>query len=207
MAPVEGQPFLSYLFDYWIGQGIRRFIVSTGHLANVIESYFGNNYRSATVAYVRELSPLGTGGALRYALECVNWESELVLMANGDTWFPANLQQLFADAVQQGSPITLALKKLEKNERYGGVAISKHGQITDFGVTTNGPSLINAGCYLLNVSAIKKALAHMPDTFSLESEFLVPFASNGMVGSSVQDQPFLDIGIPEDYRRASEFLL
>ena len=207
MAPVAGCPFLAYLLDYWIGQGIQRFVISTGHLANVIVSHFGNTFRSASITYVQETSPLGTGGALRLALNSVTWANELALMANGDTWFPVQLQQLRVDAVQQGTPITLALKRLEKNDRYGGVAIGAMGEITTFGEKTTGASYINAGCYLFNVAVIKKALTDMPATFSLENDFLVPFASQGFVGSSIQDQPFLDIGIPEDYKRASEFLI
>lgn len=206
MAPVAGCPFLAYLLDYWIEQGIQRFVISTGHLARVIESHFGNTYRSARITYVHEQSPLGTGGALRLALNSVTWANDLALMANGDTWFPVQLQQLCADAVQQGTPITLAIKRLEKNDRYGGVTIGAKGQITAFGEKTSGGSYINAGCYLFNVSAIKKAFAAMPDAFSLENDFLVPFASQGLVGSCIQDQPFLDIGIPEDYQRAPEFL-
>lgn len=205
MAPVAGRPFLAYLLDYWIGQGIKRFIISTGHLASVIESHFGNAYRSVSITYVHEKSPLGTGGALRLVLNRVTWANEQVLMANGDTWFPAQLQQLCADAVQQGTPITLALKRLEKNDRYGGVAVGSEGQITSFGEKSTGPSYINAGCYLFNAPAIKNSLSSMPDAFSLENDFLVPFASKGLVGSCIQDQPFLDIGIPEDYQRAPEF--
>ena len=205
MAPVAGRPFLAYLLDYWIGQGIDRFVISTGHLASVIESHFGETYRTASVTYVHEKSPLGTGGALRLVLNSVTWANEKVLMANGDTWFPVQLQQLCADATQQGSPITIALKRLDKNDRYGGVAIGSEGQITAFGEKAAGGMYINAGCYLFNVPAIKSALSNMPDTFSLENDFLVPLASQGLVGSCVQDQPFLDIGIPEDYQRASEF--
>ena len=206
MAPVVGRPFLAYLLDYWIGQHIRSFVISTGHLASVIESYFGSAYRSAVIAYVHEESPLGTGGALRLALNSVTWANERILMANGDTWFPVQLQQLYADAVQQGTPITLALKRLDKNERYGGVTIGSEQQITAFGVKAEGSSYINAGCYLIKAPAIKNALSTMPDAFSLENDFLVPLALQGLVGSCIQEQPFLDIGIPEDYQRAPEFL-
>jgi D-glycero-alpha-D-manno-heptose 1-phosphate guanylyltransferase len=206
MAPVAGRPFLAYLLDYWIGQGIKHFVISTGHLASVIESHFGNAYRTARITYVHEQSPLGTGGALRLALNSVTWANELALVVNGDTWFPVQLQQLHADAVHQGTPITLSLKRLEKNDRYGGVAISTEGKITAFGEKATGGSYINAGCYLLNVSAIKKALACISTNFSLENDFLGPFASKGFVGSSIQDQPFLDIGIPADYHRAAVFL-
>lgn len=197
MAPVGEHPFLAYLLDYWIGQGIQRFVISTGHLASVIESHFGSTYRSASITYVHEQFPLGTGGALRLVLESVTWANELALMANGDTWFPVQLQQLCADAVQQGTPITLALKKIEKNDRYGGVAIGAEGHITAFGVEANGASYINAGCYLFNVSALKNAFAGMPATFSLENDFLVPFASQGFVGSSIRTSHFWTSASPK----------
>jgi D-glycero-alpha-D-manno-heptose 1-phosphate guanylyltransferase len=206
MATVGGRPFLAYLLDYWIGQGIQRFVLSTGHLASVVESYFCDSYRNASITYVREQSPLGTGGALRLALESVSWANATALMANGDTWFPVVLKQLCADAEQQNAPITLALKRFEKNDRYSVVDLSADGRIKSFGIKSAGDSYINAGCYLFNVDELKKTLARMPDAFSLENDFLVPYAANGLVGSSVQDQPFLDIGIPEDYQKASDFL-
>lgn len=206
MAPVVGRPFLAYLMDYWIGQGVQRFVISTGYLASVIETYFGSAYRSSKITYVHEHSPLGTGGALRLALNRASWEKELILVSNGDTWYPVNLKQLFADALEVGTPITLALKRLEKNERYGGVELSSDRKVTAFGVKAAGPVYINAGSYLLNVASTKKALSDLPESFSLESDFLVPFAASGMVGASVQNQPFLDIGIPDDYQRAEEYL-
>jgi D-glycero-alpha-D-manno-heptose 1-phosphate guanylyltransferase len=206
MASVAGRPFLTYVLDYWIRHEIRSFVISTGYLANVIKSYFGDEYQGATITYVHEESPLGTGGALRLVLNKLKWSNELVLMANGDTWFPVQLEQLSADAQVQGTPITLSLKKLENNDRYGGVELNQNGQVTTFGKMTNGPSYINTGICLLDIEIIKKALLNQPESFSLENDFLPLFAASGMVGGSIQDQPFLDIGIPEDYERAPEFL-
>lgn len=206
MAPISGRPFLSYLLNYWISQGIQRFVLSTGHLGNIVQAYFGETYRDTTIDYVHEQSPLGTGGALRLALNSVRWANDTALMANGDTWFPVDLKQLCADAKQQNAPITLALKAIEKNDRYGGVVVSSDGKIKLFGSKSEGLTYINAGCYLLNVNTIKQALAGMPETFSLENDFLSPYAANGLVGSSLQDKPFLDIGVPDDYQKASNFL-
>lgn len=206
MAPISGRPFLAYLLDYWISQGIHRFVLSTRHLGNIVQAYFGETYRDTTIDYVREQSPLGTGGALRLALNSVRWANETALMANGDTWFPVDLKQLCGDAKQQNAPITLALKAIEKNDRYGGVDVSADGKIKLFGIKSEGAIYINAGCYLFNVVTLKQALAGMPGAFSLENDFLAPYATKGLVGSSLQDQPFLDIGIPEDYQKASDLL-
>ena len=36
MAPIRGRPFLEYQMDYWIDQGISRFILSVGYLNELI---------------------------------------------------------------------------------------------------------------------------------------------------------------------------
>lgn len=207
MAPISGRPFLSYLLNYWISQGIQRFVLSTGHLGNIVQAYFGETYRDTTIDYVHEQSPLGTGGALRLALNSVRWANDTALMANGDTWFPVDLKQLCADAKQQNAPITLALKAIEKNDRYGGVVVSSDGKIKLFGSKSEGLTYINAGCYLFNVATLKQELIGLPEAFSLENDFLVNYAANGYVGSSIQDKSFLDIGIPEDYQKAAGLLI
>ncbi|MEY4717913.1 MAG: hypothetical protein RL563_531 [Pseudomonadota bacterium] len=206
MAPIAGRPFLEYLLDYWISQGIRRFVLSSGYLGHVIQAHFGNSYRSAVIDYVHEQSPLGTGGALRLALNETPWANEMALMANGDTWFPVDLTQMCCEASQQKVPITLALKTMKQNDRYGGVEVGANGKITSFGIKSEGVTLINAGCYLFDVATLRQALADMPEAFSFENDFLVVYAANGHVGSSIQDQPFLDIGIPEDYQKTLDLL-
>jgi D-glycero-alpha-D-manno-heptose 1-phosphate guanylyltransferase len=205
MASVAGRPFLEYLMDYWIRQEIQSFIISTGYLADVIRSHFGTEYCGATITYVHEDSPLGTGGALRLALNSLTWTNKVVLMANGDTWFPIQLDRLCADAQVQGTPITLSIKKLEKNDRYGGVQLDQSGKVATFGNMIDGPCYINAGACLLDIAVLKRELLGQPESFSLENDFLPQFAKNGMVGASIQEKPFLDIGIPEDYQRAPEF--
>jgi D-glycero-alpha-D-manno-heptose 1-phosphate guanylyltransferase len=203
MASIAGRPFLAYLLDYWISQGVQRFVLSTGYLGDIVRGYFGEAYRNARIDYVHESSPLGTGGALQLALNAVAWTGEMALMANGDTWFPVNLQQFCNDARQQNLPIVLALKAIEKNDRYGSVELDGSGKVKAFGIKSDGLIHINAGCYLFDVEILKQALAGRPESFSLENDFLNQYAANGMVASSVQDQPFLDIGIPDDFRKAS----
>ena len=206
MAPVGDRPFLAYLLDHWIGQGIQRFRLSTGYLADVIESHFGDSYRGASVEYIHEKSPLGTGGALRLALDIADWSNDMAVIANGDTWFPVSLERLSADAMRQKTPVTLAIKSVAENSRYGVVSLDENGKIFSFGTQADGSCLINGGCYLINTRKIKSELSGMPVSFSFENDFLVSYAERGHVGSSLQSQPFLDIGIPDDYRRAAGFM-
>jgi D-glycero-alpha-D-manno-heptose 1-phosphate guanylyltransferase len=56
MAPVNGRPFLEHLLDYWIGQGIDRFVLSVGYRHEVVERHFGSRYRSTEIDYAVEAS-------------------------------------------------------------------------------------------------------------------------------------------------------
>ena len=73
-----------------------------------------------------------------------------------------------------------------------------------FGIETNGNCLINGGCYLLDVKTVNQKMIEFPEMFSLETDFLELMAIQGRVAASVQDCPFIDIGIPEDYRKATQ---
>jgi len=112
-----------------------------------------------------------------------------------------------ADAVAAGQPITLALKPMPKNDRYGGVTADKRGRVTEFGLETKARSLINGGCYLVDSQALTDPLRDFPERFSLELDFLAPMAREGKIAPSIQNATFLDIGIPDDYATASRILV
>ena len=63
MAPVNGRPFLELLLEYWMGQGVRRFVLSVGYLSEAITRHFGSRWGGAALDYSIESEPLGTGEA------------------------------------------------------------------------------------------------------------------------------------------------
>ncbi|MHB8727682.1 MAG: nucleotidyltransferase family protein [Sulfuricaulis sp.] len=207
MAPVEGRPFLEYLLDYWVDQGIERFVLSTGYLGHLIKGYFGRRFRASKIEYIHESTPLGTGGAVRLALREANWHGKQLVLINGDTWFEADVKRLVHDAERHQKPVTITLKAIEANDRYGGVAVNREGLVTRFGVRHPGKMLINTGCYLLAVSEVESIMKDYPGNFSFEEDLLKACAETGQVAASIQDRQFLDIGVPEDYRRAAEFVV
>jgi D-glycero-alpha-D-manno-heptose 1-phosphate guanylyltransferase len=206
MAPVSGRPFLEFLLDYWIDQGVSHFVLSVGHKGNLIKDHFGTSYKNAAVSYVHETTSLGTGGAIKYALEMIKWSSDYILLANGDTWFEADLSKLVNATRQLGKPVTIVLTHIEKNDRYGGVTIDEGGLVTAFGVEKKKNCLINVGCYLLDRHEFYDVCSAYPPKFSFEENFLIPLATKNLVASSVQKFPFLDIGIPADYHKASDIV-
>jgi D-glycero-alpha-D-manno-heptose 1-phosphate guanylyltransferase len=206
MAPVSGRPFLEYLLDYWIDQGMRRFVLSIGYKGDYIRKHFGACYRNTKVSYVHESSPLGTGGAIRMVLQEIPWNGDYMLLANGDTWFEVDLPAFVLAACTHRKPVTIALKTMESSDRYSGVTVDDSGLITAFGVHGRNNCLINAGCYLLELDALSRLLRNYPEQFSFEEDLLKLLAAKKQVASSLQNNVFLDIGIPEDYQKATEIV-
>lgn len=199
MAPVKGKPFIQYLMDYWVFHGARRFVLSIGYMGEKIKEYFGDSYRNCSIEYVFEPEPLGTGGAVRKALTEIQWQSPYVMLINGDTWFEVQSDHLLHAAQAQNLPISIALKPIEKNDRYGAVSLDESSRIDAFDIGEIKHCLINGGCYALLVSEVLAGLAPYPEKFSFERDYLVEMAKERLIASSIQDVPFLDIGIPEDY--------
>jgi D-glycero-alpha-D-manno-heptose 1-phosphate guanylyltransferase len=63
---------------------------------------------------------------------------------------------------------------------------------------------INGGIYLVNRQFFESR--QLPAVFSLEKELLAKEAGTSVLKGVVFDDPFIDIGIPEDYRRAGSVM-
>lgn len=206
MAPINGIPFLEYQIRYLIKQGIDRVVISTGYKGEIISNYFGGQFCGVPIQYVHEDSPLGTGGALNKVVNNANCgDKDYFLLVNGDTWFEANLQELMEIVERLKKPITMALKYMDVNDRYGGV-IADGDIVKRFTEEKNNCSLINAGWYILNKTYLQAHLNKFPAKFSFEADLLRPLALEGAVAAVIQNNKFLDIGVPEDYFRAASVI-
>ena len=205
MALIRGRPFLEYQMDFWISQGVTKFILSVGYLKQTIIDHFGGSYRTASINYFVEDEPLGTGGALLFAAQGL---TETFLVLNGDTFFEVNLNNLIAFHKKQQSELTLSLFKSNQLGRYMGVDLEDSGEILSLQSGGNELTLLaNGGVYLVNPLALKR-LNYKPYTkSSLENDLLPKFISlgGGLYGLESSGK-FIDIGLPEDYYRAQKIL-
>ncbi len=210
MAPVNGKPFIAYVIDYFRAQGIEKFIFSLGYRHEVIQQYLDTQYAypghepAITFRYSVEQQPLGTGGAIRMA--CGLAEEKTVLVLNGDTLFKVNAFQMADFHHSREADCTLALKPMNDFDRYGVVALQEDGRVTDFQEKRfYAEGLINGGVYALNPAGL--LTTGLPEQFSFEKDWLEPGVGNRGIYGIVQDEYFIDIGIPADYERAQAELL
>ena len=197
MAPVAGRPFLEILLISLARKGFSRVIVSLGYMADKVISHFGNHYAGMDLVYEVEQVPLGTGGAVRQAM--TRCQSSGVFVFNGDTYLDLEVAQVQAHWDANGAPIIVA-REVPDTARYGGLQISA-GRVTGFSEKgLSGPGLINAGCYVLSPDALDRFQPGYP--FSLETDFLAPGVTAERFDLFVTQGAFIDIGVPDDYRRA-----
>lgn len=196
MAPVNGQPFLAILVKRLIRSNINDIVLSVGYNQEVIRDFFGDgSLLGVTIKYSAEESPLGTGGAIKAAME--QFPADRYLIMNGDSYFDNNVLELLAYHQTKQAAITLALAEVADKSRYGSVEINKDGTISSFSEKgADGSGTINAGVYVLERSVIKS----FPDAVcSFESDVLPIMIGKKLYGFCQQGF-FIDIGVPEDYR-------
>lgn len=199
MAPVYGKPFLSYVMDRLVEAGLERIVLATGYKHEVIEAWFGAQYRGADIIYSHEDTPLFTGGAILQAARLL--ESDDFIVLNGDTLFDIDFAQLYAFHTSHKAHLSIALRHVEDTSRYGSV-ICKDYRIMAFSekAESHGAGDINGGIYA--VSRPWLLTQDLPVKFSFEKELMQPLAGQeGFYGLSFSTY-FIDIGIPEDYWRA-----
>ena len=119
MAPVNGKPFLFYVLNWLKDYDIERIILSTGYRSESISDYFGGYFSGLPLEYVVEHKPLGTGGAIRFAMQKSYQDNVLVL--NGDTWFPVKLDRFFLFHNRMKNQFSIGLKHMKDFSRYGSV--------------------------------------------------------------------------------------
>ena len=203
MAPVHNKPFLAYIIAYLESYGIERFIFSLGYKHEVITKYLTMHFPRLNAELVVEEEPLGTGGGIK--LGCEKAMSKDVIVANGDTLFKADIRILTKLHLSHKADCTLALKPMHNFDRYGVVELNEDNTIQSFKEKQHyKEGLINGGLYALNVQHFLNE--NLPQKFSFEKAYLEVFYDKRKMLGSVQDQYFIDIGIPADYERAQKEL-
>ena len=203
MAPVAGKPFLYFVIEHLKKQGVDKFIFSLGYKHEMIEEWLNEEYPSLAIQSSVEDEPLGTGGAIKLA--CGLATEKNVLILNGDTLFKIDAAKLFDFHDRFGADCTLSLKPMHNFNRYGLVEINKDHSISSFKEKQQYESgLINGGVYLLDRDRFLKE--DLPLKFSFENDYLEKYFDKRKMYAVVQDEYFIDIGIPEDYERAQKEL-
>lgn len=201
MAPILNKPFL----DYQIKE-IRKYFPTdriyllTHYLSEIIEEYYKQD---KLIQIIKEENPLGTGGSVKNAITHLNlsFDSELLIL-NGDTFIQPNLSSF----IQNKNENISILGSFQKNcSRYGALN-TKDDKIISFKEKDKNciDSYINGGCYYFNDLSFFQNI--IDESFSIEDRFKQYLDDGGTIRIYKYNGIFIDIGIPEDYKKMIEHM-
>ena len=205
LAPIGDKPFLDYVLLDLAAAGFRDVVLCLGYKAEIVrEAYEHRAVDKLRISYSCESSPLGTGGALRYASRLIH--SEVFLLLNGDSLLELDYAGFLKAHARSGALVTMALATSDQPGRYGTVHVAANGEVTNFKEKSDagGSTLINGGVYAMNRDVMKR-IRPSDEPVSLERDILPKLVGHGLFGF-VADSFFIDIGVPADYERAQMLL-
>lgn len=199
LAPVDGQPFLMRQLDSLAARGVGRFVLALGHQAALVQSAAAGWPLRPHIEWVVEPAPLGTGGAIVFAMRETGLTEALV--ANGDTFLGGDLSAMLTPLAADEA-VRMSVVTVPDRGRFGGVSIDAAGRVERFlEKGAQGPGPVNAGFYRVRASALPR---QTDTSFSFETAMLPTLAQARQLSAVQIDGDFIDIGVPQDYWRYCE---
>lgn len=176
LIPVNGKPISEYQIDWLMKEGgVDSVTFACGYKWEKLKEHYGESFKGIPIDYSVEDSPLGTGGAVKKALEHSKSE-DLVAIVNGDIITDLPLGKM-VEAHREGGGVPASMLVVPYKSRFGVVKIDKLKVVRGFDEKPAFPDVwINGGVYLLDA---KKALRHLPDSGDLERETFPDLVNRG----------------------------
>jgi mannose-1-phosphate guanylyltransferase len=207
VVPLVGRPFISYMLQWLRRHGVDDVILGCGFMADGVRAVLGDGERlGIRLRYLEEPSPLGTGGALKFAEELLD---DRFFMLNGDVLADLDLSAQLEAHERAGARATLALVPVDDPSAYGLVRLGADDAVSDFvekpGPEELGTNLINAGAYILERDVVD-GMPPAGTNVSIEREVFPALVGRGLYGYEASGY-WLDIGTPDRYLKATYDIL
>lgn len=200
MLRVGEKPMLEHLINQFISHGFSNFYISTHYLPEIIRDHFGDGRAwNASIQYVHEDQPLGTGGAL--GLLPPDLPDMPLLMMNGDVLTKLNYAQLLYHHENNRFHATMCVREDEHRVPFG-VIETENKLITNMVEKPTYRYKINTGIYVLNPEIIRSVKSgHRIDMPTLLEQQML---AGKRVGTYTSYDYWLDIGQMKDYQKAQK---
>ncbi len=207
IVPLVNRPFLLYQIEVLRKVGITDITLSLSYQPDKIEHLLGNGAEfGVKLRYVTEPSPMGTGGAYKFAANAIR---ETTVVFNGDILTDIDIGKLVEFHQAKSAAATITLVPVDDPSRYGLIKIDEDSKILCFVEKPQPDELaelkintINAGIYVLEPTILdiiaedaNKSFEYdvFPDILKRELPFF---------GYEMKDKYWRDIGTPASYLTA-----
>ena len=200
--PIANVPLLLHQLERVKRAGATEAMLCLSHLPEAARECVRTLQSPLPLRMVWEDPPLGTGGAVRNAIE--GSDGETVLVLNADAISDGDLSSLVDFHRERGAACTILGTRVEDSSPYGLLDLDADGRVRSFREKTPAAEsvvgTINAGVYVLEprlLSRIEEGKA-----VSIEREFFPAVVAAGEpVFARVHEGYWIDVGTPAAYLR------
>jgi dTDP-glucose pyrophosphorylase len=194
---VGEKPIMDYNLSRIALFGIDDIWISVNYLGEQIENYFGSGMdRNINISYIWEDKPLGTLGAIS---KINNFQHEYVLITNSDLLTNLNYEHFFLEFLKQDADLAVVTIPYQVNIPYA-VLETNNGNVVNFKEKPTYTYYSNGGIYLVK----RSVLDLIPNDTHFNATDLMDklISEQKKVFSYPMIGYWLDIGNPEDYKKA-----
>ena len=200
MVAVNDRPFLFYLLHQLSSHEIKRFVLLTGYLGEMIQDYFGDGSQWGwQITYSQRPTEWQTAARV---FEVLNELDEKFILLYSDNFAQLRLSELLKTNVHHGSAITLSIA--EKSP--GNIAINPDGQVLsyDAGRNSKDSNFVEIGYSLIDRNKILDCLErHKSESFA---EVIRDLATTRAVSAVLVKTGYKSISDPSRLAETADYL-
>ncbi len=199
LVPVGDYPIIEIVLRQLRHYGFRDVVVSTGHLAGLIEAYCGGGSRwGLKIRYVRERRPLSTAGALKL----IRGLAPRFLTINGDILTTLDFGKLFKFHIKSRAAATLGVCQRQTQLDFGIIGLDDSDRLQAYTEKPSYRYLVSQGVNAFD----RRVLSHIKPGERLGIPDLIKRlkASGRRVMGYRNKSRWLDIGRADDYQAAQD---
>ncbi|MBI1856627.1 MAG: NTP transferase domain-containing protein [Chloroflexi bacterium] len=199
LMPIGEMPILEVLLRQMKRAGVEDVILTVGHLASLLRSYFGNGERwNLRISYSYEDKPLGTAGPIAL----IENLADTFLVTNGDVLTTLELKKLLAFHKQKGGAATIAVHRRQVKIDLGVIQWDGDDCVAGYIEKPTYDYTVSMGIYVFE----PRVLDYIPKMQYLDFPDLVLklIAAREKVLGYVFDGYWKDLGRADDYEQANQ---
>lgn len=201
LLPVGDKAIIDHNIDRLISYGIKHINVTVNYLGEQLEEHFSEPRNKVQIRTVREPKFLGTIGSIRFIPEFYN---DTVLVMNSDLFTNINYEDFYLHFKEHDADMSVAAVPYSISVPYGILDIEGKREIKGLIEKPTYDYYANAGIYLIK----RSALDFIPvDTMFHSTDLLAALVARGRrVIRFPLNGTWIDIGNPQEYKRANELI-
>ena len=195
MVRVAGKPFLEHLIELFKKNGLKKFLILTGHAPESITDYFGNGKKwGVEILYQHTPAELNHGARFARAVPLLD---DFFVLHRNDIYWPFDIKKHLARFYKAGAPAMMTVyRNTHKDGIYGphnnirlgaDDFIERYDNLLSPDPFYTGQDL---GFFLMTKKVVEENMPASPaDSYCLHHGFFITLAEKGLLSALVTETP------------------